>query len=90
MVKNPPANAGDIRVAGSAPEPGRYPGVGNSNPLQNSCQENSIDGSLAIYSLWGCKESDVTKLTHTHTHTQLVWKFSKLRLPIQTIILSPM
>ena len=69
VVKNPPANAGDIRVAGSAPEPGRHPGVGNSNPLQNSCQENSIDGSLAIYSLWGCKESDVTKLTHTHTHT---------------------
>ena len=67
MVKNPPANAGDVRVTGSVPESGRYPGVGNSNPLQNSCQENSIDGSLAVYSLWGCKESDVAKVTHTHS-----------------------
>ena len=29
-----------------------------------------MDRSLAGYSLWGCKESDMTEeLTHTHTHT---------------------
>ena len=60
-------NAGDIRVTGSVPELGRYPGVGNSNPLQYSRLENSIDRSLAVYSLWGCKESDMPKHTHTHS-----------------------
>ena len=34
VVKNPPANAGDV---GSIPRLGRSPGVGNDNPLQYSC-----------------------------------------------------
>ena len=34
VVKNPPANAGDIREAGSIPGLGRFPGGGHSNPLQ--------------------------------------------------------
>ena len=34
MVKNPPANAGDIRDTGSIPGSGRSPGGGNGNPLQ--------------------------------------------------------
>ena len=34
MVKNLPANAGDIRDMGSIPGLGRYPGVGHGNPLQ--------------------------------------------------------
>ena len=34
MVKNPPANAGDIRDVGSIPGSGRYPGGGHGNPLQ--------------------------------------------------------
>jgi len=33
VVKNPPANAGDTRDSGLIPEPGRSPGVGNSNRL---------------------------------------------------------
>ena len=37
MVKNPPANAGDARGAGSIPGLGGFPGVGNGNPLQYSC-----------------------------------------------------
>ena len=36
VVKNPPANAGDM---GSIPESGRSPGAGNGNPLQCSCLE---------------------------------------------------
>ena len=40
MIKNPPANAGD---AGSMPRSVRFPGVGNGNPLQYSCLENSMD-----------------------------------------------
>ena len=40
VVKNLPANAGDV---GSIPGLGRLPGVGNGNPLQYSCLENSMD-----------------------------------------------
>ena len=36
VVKNPPANAGDIRDKGSIPGSGRYPGGGHGNPLQDS------------------------------------------------------
>ena len=43
MVKNPPANAGDVRDLGSIPGSGRSPGGRNGNPLQYSCLENSKD-----------------------------------------------
>ena len=33
LAKSPPANAGDARDSGSIPGSGRYPGVGNGNPL---------------------------------------------------------
>ena len=36
VVKNPPANAGDIRVTGSIPGLERYPRGGYGNPLQYS------------------------------------------------------
>ena len=43
VVKNPPANVGDIKDEGSIPGSGRFPGEGNGNPLQCSCLENFID-----------------------------------------------
>ena len=43
VVKNPPANAGDIRDAGSIPGLGRSPGGGHGNPFQYSCLENPMD-----------------------------------------------
>ena len=43
VVKYLPANARDTRDAGSIPELGRSPGVGNGNPLQYSCLENLMD-----------------------------------------------
>ena len=43
MAKNPPAREGKVRNMGSSPGWGRSPGVGNGNPLQNSCLENSMD-----------------------------------------------
>ena len=43
MVKNPPVNAGDTRDKGSMPGLERSPEVGNGNPLQYSCLENSMD-----------------------------------------------
>ena len=42
VVKNPPANAGDIRDAGSIPGWKGSPGGGNGNPLQYSCLENPM------------------------------------------------
>ena len=43
MVKNPSANAGDIRDAGSKPGSGRSPGEANGYLLQYSCMENPLD-----------------------------------------------
>ena len=43
MVKNQPANAGDIRDVGLIPELGRSPEEENGNPLQYSCLENPMD-----------------------------------------------
>ena len=42
-VKTVPANAGDIRDAGSIPGSGRSPGEGNDNSLQDSYLENPTD-----------------------------------------------
>ena len=43
MVKNPPANAEDIREVSSIPGLGRSPGGGPDSPLQYSCLENPMD-----------------------------------------------
>ena len=43
VIKNPPANAGDVRYTGSIPGSERSPGEGNGNPLQYSCLENPMD-----------------------------------------------
>ena len=43
MVKNPPANVGDVRDAGLMSGSGRFPGGGHGNPLQHSCLENPMD-----------------------------------------------
>ena len=40
MIKNLPANAGEL---GSIPGSGRSLGEGNSNSLQYSCLDNSMD-----------------------------------------------
>ena len=51
MVKNPPANAGEIRDIGSIPGLGRSPAGGHGNPLQYSYIENPHgQRSLAGYS----------------------------------------
>ena len=42
MVKNLPANAGDVRDTGLIPRLGRS-GMGNGNLLQYSCLENPMD-----------------------------------------------
>ena len=43
VVKNPPANAGDVRDAGSNPGSGRSPGGEHGNLPHYSCLENPMD-----------------------------------------------
>ena len=43
VVKNPSANARDVRGVGSVSGLGRSPGEANGNPLQYSCLENPMD-----------------------------------------------
>ena len=59
VVKNPPANTGDIRDTGSIPGSGRSPGGGNGNPLQYSCLENS--GGAWQATVHRAVESDTTE-----------------------------
>ena len=64
VVKNPPANAGDVRPVGSTPGSGRSPGGGHGNPLQYCRLENPHrQRSLAGYSPWGHKELETTEAT---------------------------
>ena len=58
VVKNLPANAGDIRDMGSIPGSGRSPGGGHGNPLQYSCLENPMDWQATVHVV---AESDATK-----------------------------
>ena len=60
MVKNLPANAGDIRDLGSIPGLGRSPGGGNGNPLQYSCLENPMDREAWQATVRRVRESEVT------------------------------
>ena len=58
MVKNLPANAGDM---GSIPGGGRSPGEGNGNPLQYYCRGNPMGrGAWQATGHRLAKESDTT------------------------------
>ena len=43
VVKNLPANSGEVRNLSLIPGSGRYPGEGDGNPFQYSCLENPMD-----------------------------------------------
>ena len=71
VVKNLPADAGDIRDAGLIPGLGRSPGGGRGNPLQYSFLEDPLgQRSLVGFSPWGRKESDMTERLSTAQHIQ--------------------
>ena len=61
MVKNPPANAGDIRDVSSILGSGRSPGEGKDYPLQYFGLENSM-GWIAH----GVAKGQTRLSTHTH------------------------
>ena len=62
MVKNPPANAGDIRDVGLIPALGRSPGGGHSNPLQYSYLENPMDRGAWWTTVKSTKKVDLTEV----------------------------
>ena len=70
VVKNPPANAGDIKDINSTSGSGRGPGGGHGNPLQYPCLENPQgQRSLVSYSLWDNKELNMNEATYqAYTH----------------------
>ena len=61
VVKNPAANAGDIKEATSNPGSGQSPGEGNGDLLQYSCLENAKDRGAWRATVYGVAESDATE-----------------------------
>ena len=61
MVKNPPADAGDMRDVGLIPQSGRSPGEGNGNSLQHSRLENPMDKGAWQATVHRVTESDMTE-----------------------------
>ena len=70
MVKNPPANIGEVRDAGFIPGLGSSPGGGNSDPVKYSCLENPMDRGVRWATVRGDAESDLTEVTE-HTRTAI-------------------
>ena len=71
VIKNPPANSGDIRDSGSIPGSGRCPGEGNGKHPTPVFLPGESHGqrSLAGYSPQGRKEPDM--IDHTGAHIEL-------------------
>ena len=69
VVKNPPANAGDIRDMGSIPGLGRSPEGEYGNPLQYSCLENPMDRGAWWVMIHGVTKSQTQlKQPSMHAH----------------------
>jgi len=66
VVKNLPANAGDLRVTGLIPGSGRSPGGGHGYPLQYSCLENPMDGGD-----WGATVHRSQRVRHLRGHPSI-------------------
>ena len=70
MVKNWPANAGDIRDLGSVPGSARSSAEGKGNPLQFSCLKNPMDRGAWQYITSGVTKSQtrLKQLTCMHPY----------------------
>ena len=65
VVKNLPANAGDVDLI---PGSGRSPGVGNNNPFLYSCLENSMDRGAWRATAHGVEKSQTQLGTQVRTY----------------------
>ena len=63
MVKNPPADAGDVRDEGSLPGSGSSLGEELGNPLQYSCLKNPMDRGAQWAAVHSAAELDTTEAT---------------------------
>ena len=61
VIKNPPANAGDVRDVGSIPGLGRSPEGEHGNTLLYSCLVNPMDRGVWWAIVLGIAESDATE-----------------------------
>ena len=68
VVKNLPANSGDVRDTGSISASERSAGGGNGNPLQYSCPENPTDRGAWRATVHRIAQSR-TRLKRLSTHT---------------------
>ena len=68
MLKKLPANARDV---GLIPGPGRFPGIGNGNPLQYLCLEHSMDRGAWQAPVNEVAESDLTDWLSTYTQVYI-------------------
>ena len=66
VVKNLPANEGDMRDRSSIPESGRSSGGGHGNPLQYSCLENPMDRGA-----WRATVHAVAKTMYATEHAHI-------------------
>ena len=73
VVKNLPANAGGAGNTGSIPGSGRCPGVGNGNPCQYSCLENSMDRGTWQATVHGVAKSQTRLSTYAAAAAQGHW-----------------
>ena len=71
MVKNPFANAGDMRDMGSIPGLERSPGKGHGNPLQYFCLENPMERGA-----WQATLNGVAK-----SQTEVIYKIDNQQRP---------
>ena len=79
MVKNLPANAGDIRHTGLIAGLGRSPRGGDSNPLQYSCLENPMNRG-ACWAIVYRVTKNRTRLRRLRTHAHgLVSDFARYK-----------
>ena len=75
VIKNPRADAGDARDAGSIPGLGRSLGGGHGNPLQYSCLENPMDRGAWRATVHGVAQSCTLLKWHSmHAVFQILWR----------------
>ena len=72
MVKNLPANAGDIRDSSSIPGSGGSLGGGNGNSFQYYCLKNPVDRGALWSTVHSVPESQ-TRLKLLCTHNNCIW-----------------
>ena len=88
VVKNPPANVGDTRNTGLIPGLGRSLGVGNGNPLQYSCLENSMDRGAwqsTVHRVAKSWAQESTKNSQHSVYTVINKNFSENKIRVATI-----